>query len=159
MLAGSRLDVISSDCNAYYVTRLEHLTSSLPSSLAAAQQLLPKEASTVAQFLHSASQSVLLPHNHCFGNHTRLHVQYIIQFHMSCFSFTVHIYRIAKCTNLFQHPNYTQVSVCTYACAPHNVVYMQTSPCIVRVWLHSLLFLLMLCVGDSVRTARLPDFK
>ena len=90
MLAGSRLDVISSDCNAYYVARLEHLTSSLPSSLSAAQQLLPKEASTVAQFLYSASQSVLLPHNQCFGNHTRLHVQYIIKFHMSCFSFTVH---------------------------------------------------------------------
>ena len=64
VLAGGRLDIISSGCNGYYFTRLEDLTSRLPSSLSASQQLLPKEASIVAHFLHSASQSVMLPLNH-----------------------------------------------------------------------------------------------
>ena len=151
MLAGSRLDVISSDCNAYYVTRLEHLTSSLPSSLSAAQQLLPKEASTVAQFLHSTSQSVLLPHNHCFDNHTQLHAQYVVN--IICFLYE---YRNAKCTSLFQHPNFTDQFV--YICTPHCVLHAKPVHvlCVCDCILCSFY---KCCVGDSVHTARLSDFR
>ena len=62
VLAGRRLDVVSSGCNDYYFSRLEELTGTLPTPLSAPQQLLPKEVSTVAQFLHSTSKLVMLSH-------------------------------------------------------------------------------------------------